>query len=307
MNMRAILLILTMTFATPCLSELVKPKSWNEKLHTQTEQIGTEKAPLFVSGEVSTKRSKEEAREEAEDRKIKTSNDETLVKYTGLLAFFTFCLFLFTALLWWVTYRLSKDGRSNSKTQSIEMQKSIAEATRAASAMEKLANHSAESVATLKDVTARQMRAYLIVSINTGIYQERVKSLKFEVKPSLNNSGHTPAHKMSYWATARILPFPLSEDFKFPIPEDAPINPMLLGPNQTIELNAIVDDYVPDEEVTGIKMGTERRVYIWGIVTYSDAFDVVRTTKFCHNLFWRGIGEKEIVSGSYAAHHNEAT
>lgn len=219
---------------------------------------------------------------------------------TGMLAFYTF-------RLWKATKTMVDSAEATAQRQSNEMQASIAEASRAATAMEQLVKSSSESVATLKDVTARQLRAYLVVDINNGYFQDRERNIKFGVNPTLHNAGQTPAHKMTYWATAKIMPFPLPETFDFPTPKNPPIRPMLLGPRQSVELNAIVDDFVPDEEVVEIKNGVSRRVYIWGVVTYTDVFNEEHSTKFCHGLHWFWGDEKEKVGGSYAAHHNEAT
>ena len=235
------------------------------------------------------------------------SSEWFLVYITFLLAIITGALAFYTYKLWSATKTMVNSSDATAKRQSSEMQASIAEASRAAAAMELLVKGSAESVATLKDVTARQMRAYLVVNVNSGSYQERNRNIKFDVRPSLNNAGQTPAHKMTYWATAKIMPFPLPDNFDFPTPKNAVIRPMFLGPHQGVELNAIVDDFIPDDEVVEVKAGMTRRVYIWGIVTYTDIFNMKHTTKFCHSLFWFGNGENERVTGSYAAHHNKAT
>ena len=154
-----------------------------------------------------------------------------LVYITFLLALITGVLAFYTFRLWRATKKMVDSADATAKRQSSEMQASIAEAGRAATAMELLVKSSAESVATLKDVTARQMRAYLVVDINSGLYQERDKNIKFEVKPSLKNAGQTPAHKLTYWATAKIMPFPLPEGFDFPTPKNAALRPMFLGPH----------------------------------------------------------------------------
>ena len=98
---------------------------------------------------------------------------------------------------------------------------SVAEANRSASAMESIAKEiSVSSKAALASVTAinQQMRAYLCVIIGAALYQERAKSLKFQAVPSIVNAGLTPAHKVSFRASAAILPIPLPEDFGFPLP-----------------------------------------------------------------------------------------
>lgn len=187
---------------------------------------------------------------------------------TDPVSTFTFLLFIATGLLWWSTRQL------------------VIGAERA---------------------STKELRAYLSVSIGSGIYQERDVSLRFEVKPMLINSGRTPAHKITYWAKAAILPVPLPADFPFPSVEDKVQSSYVLGPSQSIELNAMVEDYVADTEVEDIKRGNGKSPYIWGIVSYTDVFGISHITKFCHSIRWVGPIGKEIIYGTYATKHNEAT
>ncbi len=274
---------------------------------SKSEQRGTERAPLFVKGEVVTKKDAESVKEDAEDRKVKEAADAALVNYTGHLAAATYLLFAFTAGLFAVTYRLSRDAKHTGDDHASKMERSIAQAERAASAMERVANATIQNATLMQGMLHKQMRAYLTVSVASGIYQERDKNLKFGILPSLLNSGHTPAHKLSYWAKAAVLPFPLPDDFDFPTPESVTPQAMLLGPHHAVELNGHLEDFVPDDEVPVIKSGRDRRVHIWGIVTYTDAFDEVHTTKFCHSICWYGEPGQERITGTYAYRHNEAT
>jgi len=175
--------------------------------------------------------------------------------------------------------------------QSTSMQKSVAEAARLSSAMEVVATKIAisteaaiESVAALKERTARQMRAYLCVNIGGGDYQDRTKNFKFASRPILLNAGHTPAHKVSYKANAAILPVPLPKDFSFPLPDES-IGAALLGAQQSASLGAIVDDFCDDKEVEDIKIGKGKVLYIWGIVNYEDVFGESHFTNSVRALF----------------------
>jgi hypothetical protein len=278
-----------------------------------SEQKGTEQNPIFVKS-LPSPQSESDTRHKEYEHHEKPTLERFMGWGTLALAIFTGLLFVFTAGLWWVTYRLSRDAREEGKSRSREMAESIREANRAAKAMESLAVSAAanseaaiESVLVLKDRTAQQMRAYLMVTIGGGTYQEREKNLMFEVRPQLVNSGNTPAHKMTYWAKAKIMNFPLPDNFIFEPPAEIVQHSMLIGPHQSIELNARVDDFVADDEVESIKRGNGKRVYIWGMITYTDAFDLVHTTKFCHSLVWLGPDDKLIVNGTYSHNHNEAT
>jgi hypothetical protein len=194
--------------------------------------------------------------------------------------------------------------------QSKAMQQSVAESARLAAAMEAVANHIAvsakaatDSVAALKERTAQQMRAYLAVVIGTGVYQERDKNLRFEGKPFLINTGHTPAHMVCYKAKAAILPVPAPKDFGFQLGDEV-IGGSILGPQQNANLSGIVDDFVDDAEVEDIKTSKGKALYVWGIVTYEDIFGEAHYTKFCQCLIWLPDGK---VFGVYIAGHNDAT
>lgn len=330
LNLSAIFLILTMQFGNAWSGEPGKSEVKNENQQSNTEQKGSEKVAIFVNDGLEKPHgtandpiiavalpaidSEEDTRQKHYERDEKPSLDRWVTWSTVALAASTFLLFCFTAGLWWVTYQLSHDAKDAGARQSEEMQKSIAEATRAATAMEKMAeaasvssNAASESVAALKARTAQQMRAYLTVLAGNGIYQEREKQLRFAVHPTLLNSGHTPASNMSYWAKATILPFPLPEEFEFTIHENPIKSSMVIGPQQSVILDAVVDGFVPDGEVADIKIGTTRRVHIWGIVTYSDVFNEVHTTRFCHSIRWFGSAGDEKTAGTYSFRHNEVT
>jgi hypothetical protein len=99
---------------------------------------------------------------------------------------------------------------------------------------------------------------------------------------------------------------PLPADFAFPLPDEA-IGGSPLGPHQNATLNAIVDDFCPDEEVESIKVGGRGKVlYVWGIVNYKDVFGESHFTKFCHTVNFIRIGTEDKVMGFYIARHEEA-
>lgn len=195
--------------------------------------------------------------------------------------------------------------------QTADMQASIAQASRAAEAMERVANDMAvsataarDSVDVLRERTAQQMRAYLTVIIGQALYQERAKNIKFEGKPMLVNTGHTPARKVAYKARAAILPYEMLRDFAFPLPAEV-TGASVMGPQQSALLSAIVADFVPDNEVPIIKSGAAKRaLHVWGTVYYEDIFGENHETKFCQILTWQPDGK---IFGYFAPGHNDAT
>lgn len=300
---------------SPAIEGNVKKNQTEHKQPNQTfnsDKYKTPSVPISVNILPAPDADAKAAKQERNDQE-KAANERKIVWATIFLAFVTAILAIFTGALWWVTLSLSKSAAATSKQQMIDVQKSIAETARAAAAMERVAGHmgisaraSTESVAALKERTAQQMRAYLSVSIGGGIFQERHKDLRFEVKPTLLNSGNTPAHKITYWAKAEILPFPLPDSFNFPPIEDTVQSSLVLGPHQSIVLNAMVNYFLLDEEVESVKRGIERRPHIWGIVTYTDVFGDIHTTKFSHSIYWLGPEGNEIIAGNYSSRHNEA-
>ncbi len=187
---------------------------------------------------------------------------------------------------------------------------SAAGAHRSARAMEEVATHIAnsveaarDSVAALRERTAQQMRAYLTVIVGTAVYQEEAKNTRFLGLPLLLNTGHTPAHKVSYVAAADVLPVPLPDDFTFPL-TDAFKGASVVGAQQNNQLFAPVEHFVDESEVPDIKIAKGKALYAWGIVRYEDIFGESHVTKFCQLITWLPNGN---VFGIFIPKHNEAT
>jgi hypothetical protein len=160
-----------------------------------------------------------------------------------------------------------------------------------------------------RDTAKRQLRAYLSVVIGEAIYQEKRKApldaLKFEARPLLLNTGQTPAHKISFKARAAIFPVPLPDEINLPETHDLIEGEGLLGPNQSANMFAVVDSYCEDCEVESIKDGSQGKgLYVWGLVTYKDAFGDSYHTRFCQHIYWTPGGQ---VRGIYVPRRNDAT
>jgi len=77
----------------------------------------------------------------------------------------------------------------------------------------------------------------------------------------------------------------------------------MLIPNEQFVLSAVVPDWYSDEDVRDIRFGTTRRVYMWGRVTYVDAFGRKRQVEFSRNFEWLRNGN---VMSYNTRLHNEA-
>jgi hypothetical protein len=274
-------------------------------------QRGTDDSPLVVKIQPDANNAAAIERDVKELDQKAINDRETIAINRRLVMLGNLQLVVFIGQLLVFGYQAYKLRETVNATveQSRDMKASIAEATRSASAMEAVAGNAAisarmatESVATVRERTAQQMRAYVSVLVGGAVYQEREKNLRFEAKPVIVNAGHTPAHNVGYRARAAVLSVPLPEDFPFALPEKV-IGAAVLGPQQNVVLSAIVDDYCDDRIVADVKKASGNALYAWGEVTYDDVFSERRRTRFCQIMTWLPDGQ---TWGYYAPVHNDA-
>jgi hypothetical protein len=166
-----------------------------------------------------------------------------------------------------------------------------------------------QSVSASDEVAKRELRAYLTVGIGGAAYQERRPKekggdLMFECRPVLFNSGRTPARKVTYKARAAVMPIPLPPGVHLPESPDDGIGGNILGPQQNAYMQGIVDGFQVDGEVNAIKYGTGTKgLYVWGLVTYEDAFGDGHFTRFCQHIYW---DLQNNVLGHYIPGRNDA-
>jgi len=229
--------------------------------------------------------------------------DEISALSTLLIAAFTYTLWRSTSGL----LRASNEQGTAIKT-------SAAQSTRAAGAMEGVATAVGISAETGKEIAARQklvsemqLRAYLSMIIGGGTFQDRPNNLKFSGQPLLVNNGQTPAFKIRYVKKAAILPAPLPDDFAWPSPDTESPGEDMIGPHQNRVLTAVVDGFVADNDVADIKVGRGQGLYVWGTVTYEDAFGAPHQTDFCHLLLWLPDCKDGKIWGIYIPNRNNTT
>jgi hypothetical protein len=263
---------------------------------TVSDRCGTEQSPLVVKT-VPAAKTKQEADQDANDRKEKSANDRHIVYLTAALAAIAFgqlCVY------WYQATKL-KETVESYEAQSQSMERHIDEAARSADAMETIAN-------TIQTGNRAIIRVYLTVTIGSAIYQERrvgQGDLKFEARPHLVNTGNTPARKVRILQRkAAILTNPVPADFAYPLPDDDPNQgDAVVGAHLTYIMNCVVDDFVPDADVQAIKEGAGHGLFVWGIVSYEDIFGEPHTTKFGQHLYWLPNGT---VMGFYIPGKNDA-
>lgn len=178
---------------------------------------------------------------------------------TIVIAFFTVVLALATALLFLSSEKVA------------EAAKESAEAT--------------QKAVELSDRTAeRQLRAYIGIkpTILHNLRPTHATAIAFNVI----NFGQTPAYNLRQAALAFIVPFPLPKNFPFPSLEAiAPVQ-NTLNPQDSVEGLAGLESGKPFtvSEIEEIVEGSSKRLTVFGIVKYRDAFKHERTIKFCFSL-----------------------
>jgi hypothetical protein len=126
-----------------------------------------------------------------------------LVFVTAALAVITGALARYTYKLYRATVTLSRDAARSAEQQTQRMERSIAEAARAATAMEGVAEAMTENTKLMPDLLRTQMRAY--VSVQTGGATHQDEKLRFGASPVFINNGLTPARKLRFIAHAGII------------------------------------------------------------------------------------------------------
>jgi hypothetical protein len=177
--------------------------------------------------------------------------------------------------------------------QATEMQNSVSQATRAANAMERLADQMARTVetnteafATQKATFQLQLRAYVTIKGHGLVPQNRADNYKVEVRPVITNLGNTPAHSVNFSAKLEILPAELPSDHVWGLPDVAVESAAFLFPHQELSYRNWLPELISDEEISVIKHGVERRLYIYGFVRYKDIFGEDHRTDFCQFFAW---------------------
>lgn len=238
-------------------------------------------------------------------RAIESCLEEHSGAISAISAVFVAC---FTYTLWRATTKLWRSSQQHS--QHLEF--SLAEASRSASAMENVANSLEISSAINREIADRQKivtelqsRAYLSIVYIGIVPQNRQSGYRYEPRFAILNNGHTPAYDVSIRANTDVLPVPLPTDFPFPLPDAAPARSIsIIGPQQQKVTSAVLPRLYSDEEDDFIKNGTTQRIYVWGIVTYKDAFTIQRHIMFSQSIIWYADGVTTISFDT--TRHNEA-
>jgi hypothetical protein len=130
----------------------------------------------------------------------------------------------------------------------------------------------------------RQLRAYVTSAIGTAIRQWAAKGLRFEFRPILLNTGQTPAYDVHIVSAIRLLSFREAATYDFRLP-NVPGSISTLGPRQDRFTQVIFDRVLSRAELQQYLSG-QRQLFVFGTITYRDAFRKWRYTNYCYSIAW---------------------
>ncbi len=215
-----------------------------------------------------------------------------------------------------------QDSRKSGADNSRDVQASIAEATRAAKAMEGIAESmvanaesmktsvaiSREIADTQKLVTELQSRAYLAVFFTGVIPQNTNPGYKYEPRAKIVNRGNTPAHDIRFSMNADIVDFPVKEDFfAFPVPQVLAGYSSMIAPGLEKIIRAVVPNLCSESESAEIRSATTKRIIAWGMVSYKDVFGIERSTRFGFTCLGVGKPGEDNFMSEDTSRNNDAT
>jgi hypothetical protein len=267
-------------------------------LSAEPDRRGTAQQPLVISKPV-------------EDRNREWSEEAAHARNELIMMLATVLLTIFTGALWLINIWLIKDARRVSTRQAQDTQRAIAEQTRSADAMQEVATATRNNATLMSGMLTKQMRAYVQVNIGSATAQRG--ELKFASIPEIINVGLTPAKKVSYRVMADVLDSNLPANHVFPEPEQIFSNDATLNARQTFKINAIVKNRFDAAEVAEVSKGLQKRLFVWGTITYDDVFEGHWETKFCHNFVFFDSSDPETgktlhrFNSYYFSGHNSTT
>jgi hypothetical protein len=272
---------------------------------SNAETRGTEDRPVVVKV-LPTEKTAAERSQEQRDRGEKSASDRWMVRLTAILAIVGIGQGIVFAIQAIQLRRSVNLTRTVANQQQQDMAASIAEASRAAKAMEGVANAMSENVANTRELLERQrqfaimqMRAYIFVQtgdilnvanpaqpIPEGQPLPKGAITRTDCGPiiimTMRNAGNTPANNVVHVTNAVFRKFPLTAplpDFA-EVPQDSDLMSVFsLPPGGIGTKNWVFPVKLHDQEVEQLRNATAA-IYVYGRITYTDIFGVERVTNY---------------------------
>ena len=167
---------------------------------------------------------------------------------------------------------------------------------------------------TARKTAQQQLRAY--VAARAESVSSFGPDVPVGIRFRMTNHGQTPAHDVSQTATIAILSHPLPPNFNFPPPPTPTPSKFVLHPGASFDAGVVAPRPFTGDEIVQAT-SNDFRIYLYGSVTYRDAFKKHRETTFCvsivpsQNLVAMSLGRALPTPVNIDFHaadqHNEAT
>jgi hypothetical protein len=204
-----------------------------------------------------------------------------LVEVTFLLVIVTAVLALYTAKLWGSTKRLAVGAKATADRQAAEMRESL--------------NMAQRTIETTERNAELELRAYLSrAPSERHLEVSDQRGTVFEFRVRINNDGKTPAYRVRSGGAVIILQVPLPPDVSLEV-RQPDINPSetIVGPGRGLIVSLLTEPLSP-QEIADVKAGTEKKMFLFIIVTYRDIFDKPRRLKIFDSILWKPDGPKAV-------------
>jgi hypothetical protein len=141
----------------------------------------------------------------------------------------------------------------------------------------KAATAAENSVLVASDTAELQLRAYVLLE-NASVTNLAAGNLP-NIAIKIKNFGQTPASDFHHWAVVGFQPFPL--DGELPKSDKSiPTTRAVIPPGGDVEGTISYNRFMTDSDIEGIQKG-EVGLYLFGFITYTDAFGKPRETQYC--------------------------
>ena len=307
-----------------CLASFARAASPSSSHSPPVDTKGTEANPLVIrEAPVETpsiikllpiEKSAEQVAQDEKDRQERRANDrETSSTNHMLLLIGALQALIFACQFIAFAYQSKSLNQTvlAATEQSKDMKRYVDEASRSASAMERMAAamqanvaEVTEAFATQKVVFRNQLRPWVSVTFRACLPQSRERGYKYELQVDVTNNGSTPAIGPNTASMFRVLPVPLPADYDLTVPMvdfDAAGN---LAPHRGSFTRSHLSEFLTDTEIEEMKSGERNGLYIYGTTRYKDIFGDAHFTNFCWSILWDSNGNPYAVN---LARHNDAT
>jgi hypothetical protein len=128
----------------------------------------------------------------------------------------------------------------------------------------------------------RQLRAYVFPDQASLVWQGSGKPTLSEIV--IKNSGQTPAYRLSTAAVIGVADYPMQNPMSVPAMSG---NHTVVPPTGSYTLSVAMEKPLTGEQLSAIQKG-KQAIYVFGNISYTDAFDECRMTQY--RFYYTGSG-----------------